>query len=73
MNRYTFAVNRVADNGKHEKQGDKTVSVDAPTEEIARSMARAKLKDWSPGVQRFHPADLLGVPVALEVQKETIQ
>lgn len=63
MNRYVFAVNRVDDLGKHEHQEGKTITVDAPTEEVARSIARANLKDWSPGVQRFHPAELV-VPVA---------
>lgn len=65
MNRYTFAVNRVNDKGVHEKQAGETVQIVAPNEEIARSMARTKLRDRSPGQQRFHPAELMAPPVAV--------
>jgi hypothetical protein len=60
--RYTFAVNKVNDLGAHEPQPDKTIEVDAPNEELARSIARVKLRDLSPGVQRFQPAELIKPP-----------
>lgn len=65
MKRYTFAVNRANDLGAHEFQPGVTVTVDAPNEEVARSMARTKLRDRSPGVQRFHPAELVKLPEEL--------
>jgi hypothetical protein len=69
MKRFKFAVNRVNDKGAHEVQSGKTIEVDAPNEEVARSLARAELREWSPGVQRFHPAELVGVPKELEQAK----
>lgn len=65
MLRYTFAVNRVNDKGMHERQEGKTIQVDAPNEDVARSLARTKLRDWSPGQQRFHPAELMSPPAAI--------
>jgi hypothetical protein len=65
MMRFQFAVNRVDDLGAHKHEDGKTISVDAVNEELARSIAREKLKDWSPGVQRFHPAELTAVPYEL--------
>jgi hypothetical protein len=65
MFHYKFMVNRVNDKGLHEKQDGKTIEVDAPNEEIARSLARTKLRDWSPGQQRYHPAELMAPPTVV--------
>jgi hypothetical protein len=69
MSRYTFAVNKVTEMGAHEPQALKTVTVNAPNEEIARSMAREELRKLTPGVQRFHPAEVLDIKPDVEKEK----
>ena len=65
MNRYTFAVAKAENQdprtiGMHTPT-DETITVEATSEEVARSMARTELRKKTPGVQLYHPAELLSV------------